>query len=169
MYSPTPRCSLLSPMPIACRRCARPSPDCAHVRAILVVGGADRPEASPPELRLESLLQTAPRTALPQIAPEDIAVMLYSSGTTGRAKGVLLSHANLLASAAAVSDAAEPHIWEGPRDHGQRHAHRAHFRRGDDERSLMIPEHLADQTLLVQLRWFDPERFMARSSSIVQR
>ncbi len=26
---------------------------------------------------------------------------------------------------------------------------------------LMTPEHLADQTLLVQLRWFDPERFMA--------
>ena len=86
-----------------------------HVTHVLVQGGADNPRAVPAELRLDSLLDHAPSTTLPQIDPHDVAVMLYSSGTTGRPKGVLLTHGNLLASAAAVVDAAELDKWDVPR------------------------------------------------------
>ncbi len=42
-------------------------------------------------------------TALPQVQPEDLALLMYTSGTTGRPKGVMLTQANLVANAQSVS------------------------------------------------------------------
>ena len=50
------------------------------------------------------------RPAPPQ--PQDLAVLLFTSGTTGQAKGVMLSHANLLTNVEAVARTFE----FGPRD-----------------------------------------------------
>ena len=132
-----------------------------HVRHILVQGGVDDPRANPPELRLDALLDYAPRTSLPNIDGADIAVMLYSSGTTGRSKGVLLSHANLLASAAAVQEASTLDAWEGPRITLSAMPIAHIFGVAIMNDLLLVPDHLADSTRLIQLRWFDPERFMA--------
>jgi len=49
-------------------------------------------------LKLEELLEEdAPRAALPESETDDTAVILYTSGTSGHSKGVMLSHGNLMA------------------------------------------------------------------------
>ena len=47
----------------------------------------------------------APRP--PQIDPDDLAAVVYTSGTTGRPKGVMLSHANILANVKAIAERLE--------------------------------------------------------------
>jgi long-chain acyl-CoA synthetase len=132
-----------------------------HVRYILVQGGNDNREANPIELGLDGLLQAEPETALPDISPADIAIMLYSSGTTGRPKGVLLSHSNLVASAEAVLEASVLDCWEGPRVTLSAMPIAHIFGVAIMSDLLMTPGHLGGQSRLIQMRWFDPERFMA--------
>ena len=101
---------------------------------------------------LSELEQADPASIVPR-ADDDLAALLYTGGTTGRAKGVLLSHANLKFSGGAVQSAA--HV-EGV------------------NRSLMtLPlshsygmlvtvsaMHSPERPVTVLLRWFDPAAFL---------
>ncbi|MEO6205401.1 MAG: AMP-binding protein [Mycobacteriales bacterium] len=59
----------------------------------VVIAGGDR-------LSLNTLATASPVAATARSA-EDLAALLYTGGTTGRAKGVMLTHTNLMATAAA--------------------------------------------------------------------
>jgi long-chain acyl-CoA synthetase len=74
-----------------------------HVIVVGQEGDAPAPEgASYQVYGYEALVAHQPDTAPGvEITPEDRAVILYTSGTTGRPKGVLLSHRNLISNAIA--------------------------------------------------------------------
>jgi 4-coumarate--CoA ligase len=55
---------------------------------------------------LESLVSPSENVKLPEVRPSDIAVLLYSSGTTGVPKGVMLSHRNLVTNIIQLTDRA---------------------------------------------------------------
>jgi len=60
------------------------------VSDVIVVGGADD--------RYEAWLSTAePTDRAPEVDDDDLWLVMYSSGTTGRPKGVMLSHRNIVA------------------------------------------------------------------------
>ncbi|MHB8452050.1 MAG: class I adenylate-forming enzyme family protein [Mycobacteriales bacterium] len=66
------------------------------LRAIVVVGpGGAADGAGPAPLVSFADLEQAPPAEVTDRAEDDLAALLYTGGTTGRAKGVMLSHRNL--------------------------------------------------------------------------
>ncbi|GAB4384134.1 AMP-binding protein [Albidovulum sp.] len=74
----------------------------ADVGAALVTLGADGAGSLTADLaRRPAAFDTVPR------GPDDLAALLYTSGTTGRSKGAMMSHDNLLSNARALVD-----LWQ---------------------------------------------------------
>lgn len=68
--------------------------------AVLTVDGANGTLSLQANTMAETF-ETIPR------GPDDLAALLYTSGTTGRSKGAMLSHKNLLSNGAALAD-----LWQ---------------------------------------------------------
>jgi long-chain acyl-CoA synthetase len=101
---------------------------------------------------LETLEQADPATIVPR-ADHELAALLYTGGTTGRAKGVMLSHANLDFAGAA----------------GHRAAYVAGVNRGlaalplSHAYGLLVTiagMHSPERGVAVLMRWFEPTRFL---------
>jgi long-chain acyl-CoA synthetase len=72
------------------------------LRTVVVVGRGSWPGEQ--QLADFEELATAPRADVVPRADDDLAALMYTGGTTGRAKGVMLSHRNLWSCAAASSE-----------------------------------------------------------------
>ncbi|MGZ4351360.1 MAG: class I adenylate-forming enzyme family protein [Solirubrobacteraceae bacterium] len=103
-------------------------------------------------LELSELERADPRPIVAR-ADDDLAALLYTGGTTGRAKGVMLSHANLYFSGRQAHDAAHVpgvvrHLTTLPLSHAY---------------GLLVTiagMHTTEQAVNVLLRWFDPAGFL---------
>jgi len=130
-----------------------------HVLWIAAIGGQDDPLTSPPEYRLETLMEGEPQESLPEIDEDDVALMLYTAGTTGRPKGVMLTHKNLYAAADAANEAGEFRRFKSPQImiSALPMAHIFGV-------SVMNAGYIASGDVIggycVQMSWFEPERFM---------
>ncbi|MBI3736613.1 AMP-binding protein, partial [Candidatus Sumerlaeota bacterium] len=132
-----------------------------HIKWIAIRGGKDNPDATPREYALETLLKYEPRMSFSGIADEDVAIVMYTSGTTGAPKGAMITHGNLASGAEASHKATDFSLWEGPRSSmsAMPMAHMAGVAIMNS--GYFTPEHLAE-SYGVQMQWFQPEGFMKR-------
>jgi long-chain acyl-CoA synthetase len=102
--------------------------------------------------RLDDLAQAEPGPVVPR-RDDDLAAVMYTGGTTGRAKGVMLSHSNLAFSGSAAQAAGHvPGITRSLATLPLSHSY-----------GLLVTIaglHLPERGVAVLLRWFDPALFL---------
>jgi long-chain acyl-CoA synthetase len=67
-----------------------------HVKWIAIANGETDESANPPEYSLGEFLKYDESENFVDSAPEDVSIMLYTSGTTGNPKGVMLTNEGLI-------------------------------------------------------------------------
>ena len=77
------------------------------VRHVVLVDGRDHETLSLADLEERGSAGLDLRAAARAVDPDDVATLLYTSGTSGASKGVELTHANLLAAARAAQERLE--------------------------------------------------------------
>ncbi|MGZ4303693.1 MAG: class I adenylate-forming enzyme family protein [Solirubrobacteraceae bacterium] len=121
--------------------------DC--VRNVIFSGDVDGDDVIP-----LSSLEQANQASVVDRADTDLAALLYTGGTTGRAKGVMLSHDNLYFSGRAGYDAGHvPGINRALATLPLSHAYGLLV--------TIVGMHSEEQGVAALLRWFDPAAFLS--------
>jgi long-chain acyl-CoA synthetase len=111
-------------------------------------------EAEYGEVRSLDSLESAEPASIVSRVDDDLAALLYTGGTTGRAKGVMLSHANLHFSGRSAHDAARvPGVNRALATLPLSHSY-----------GILVTiagMHSPEHGIAVLLRWFDPEAFVS--------
>jgi long-chain acyl-CoA synthetase len=118
-----------------------------HVRHVITTGAGDDGV-----LALGDLEESDPAPIVPR-GDDELAVLLYTGGTTGRAKGVMISHASLNFTGQAVQEAAHVDgVTRGLMPLPLAHAY-----------GILITIaglHAPERPVTVLMRWFDPGGFL---------
>ena len=119
-----------------------------HVRLIICTEDAGDGIAS-----MESLEAASPQPVVPR-SDDELAALLYTGGTTGRSKGVMLTHENLFFTGGAAHDAGHvPGVNRALATLPLSHAY-----------GLLVTlagMHSPEHGVGVLLRWFDPDAFLS--------
>ncbi|ACL63198.1 class I adenylate-forming enzyme family protein [Methylobacterium nodulans] len=119
-----------------------------------VVSAEPHPAAT---LSLDALMAEATAPALPAIGPDDLASLMYTSGTTGRPKGAMNTHRNWHAMATRMASILPP---IGPGDVLLHVAPMSHFS------GSVASAYAANGAAIATLRRFDPARAVAVARQI---
>src|SRR5262245_22045003 len=125
-----------------------------EVRHVIVVGGA--PGSVPGHVRGTDFaeLESAPAGGIAGVSDDDLAALMYTGGTTGRAKGVMLSHRNLYYCSRSSHEASQAEgITRALTPLPLSHAYGMIV--------TLVGYHTTEQALGVLQRWFDPAEFLA--------
>jgi long-chain acyl-CoA synthetase len=119
-----------------------------HVRNVISTGDGQDGVTS-----LEALEAASEPAAIVPRADDDLAALLYTGGTTGRAKGVMLTHANLNFTGRAVTEAAHiPGMTRALMTLPLSHSYGMLM--------TIAGMHAPEPPVTVLLRWFEPRVFL---------
>jgi long-chain acyl-CoA synthetase len=125
-----------------------------ELRHVIVVGGA--PGSPPGHVRGADFaeLESAPAGGIVGVGDDDLAALMYTGGTTGRAKGVMLSHRNLYYCSHSSHEASQAEgitrvLTPLPLSHAYGMI------------VTLVGYHATERALGVLQRWFDPAEFLA--------
>jgi len=125
-----------------------------ELRHVIVVGGV--PDSLPAHVRGAEFaeLESAPAAGIVRVGDDDLATLMYTGGTTGRAKGVMLSHRNLYYCSRSAHEASDAEgitrtITPLPLSHAYGMI------------VTLVGFHATARATGVLQRWFDPAEFLA--------